>query len=53
MYQVILEMSHSVLVRGVRESCLKILSRLYCELMFTRANIGLVRTENPMSPGTR
>ena len=53
MYQIILETSHSVFVSGVRESCLKILSRLYWELMLTRANIGLVSTEKPMRPGTR
>src|ERR1039457_6194074 len=45
MYQIILESNHSVLVRGVSESCLKTLSRLYWELMLTSANIGLVSTE--------
>src|SRR5450759_3204548 len=52
-YHLSLESSYSVFVRGVSESCLKTLSRLYWELMFTRANIGLVRTEKPTRPGTR
>src|SRR5918911_1372241 len=52
-YQSIFEISHSPLERGVSESCLKILSFLYNEDTLTSENIGLVRMENPMRPGTK
>src|SRR6266516_2765720 len=52
-YQITFEVSHSVLVRGVRDSCLNSFVFLYSLLMLTRLNIGLVRTETPTSPGMR
>src|SRR6266571_328893 len=52
-YQIIFEVNHSVLVSGVKDSCLNSLVFLYSLLMLTRLNIGLVSTENPISPGMR
>ncbi len=52
-YQTILAVSHSVFVKGVSDNCLKNLDFLYSLEMLTMENIGLVRTLNPISPGTR
>src|SRR5205809_5289447 len=52
-YQITFEVSHSVLVRGVRDNCLNSFVFLYSLLILTRLNIGLVRTENHTSPGAR
>src|SRR3989304_8227166 len=53
MYQITLDISHSIFVRGVRESCLNSFIFLYSEDMLTSENMGLTRMENPMRPGIR
>jgi hypothetical protein len=53
MYQSTFEASHSILVSGVKDNCLNSFDFLYSELMLTSENMGLINTENPMSPGIR
>ena len=53
MYQITLDANHSILVRGVKLSCLKSFVFLYSEDILTRENIGLMSIEKPMSPGIR
>jgi hypothetical protein len=52
-YQITLDANHSILVRGVKLSCLKSFVFLYSEDILTRENIGLTSIEKPMSPGIR
>ena len=53
MYHIILEISHSIFVSGVRESCLNSFVFLYSEEMLTKENIGLVSIEKPIKPGIK
>ena len=49
----IFEMSHSIFVSGVSDSCLKSFVLLYSEEMLTSENIGLTSMEKPTEPGIR
>ena len=53
MYHITLEVSHSIFVSGVSDSCLKIFVFLYSEDMLTIENIGLTSMAKPIKPGTK
>ena len=53
MYHRTFELSHSIFVSGVSDSCLNSFVFLYSEEMLTNENIGLVSIENPIKPGIR